>query len=222
MATTTPALDLSTHASLAETVYDAILERIIRGSLPPGTVLSAVQWAEKLEVSRTPVHEALRMLTADGLVENPAGRRAQVAEFTRDDLWEIFEMRRILEGPAAELAAGRLDGRQLAPLRAQSDDLAKRDECDDWTEQWSNFDEHFHSTIASGCGNSRLQRDINRYRLIHRGFNRISTDYQSLQKAHAEHIEILDALEARDGAKARGAMERHIANWQGYFVDRFG
>ena len=202
-------------------MYEAILERILRGTLAPGTVLSAVRWAEKLEVSRTPVHEALRMLTADGLVENPAGRRAQVANFTRDDLWEIFEMRRILEGPAAELAAGRMDGRQLAPLREASDALAAADESEDWMKRWSDFDEQFHAVIAASCGNTRLQRDIDRYRLVHRGFNRIGTDYQSLQGAHAEHVEILAALEERDGKAARAAMEKHITHWQRYFVERF-
>lgn len=207
--------------NLAETVYEAILERILRGTLAPGTVLSAVRWAEKLKVSRTPVHDALRMLTADGLVENPAGRRAQVATFTRDDLWEIFEMRRLLEAPAAELAAGRMDGRQLAPLRETSDSLAAAGEADDWLRRWSDFDEQFHAAIAAGCGNSRLRSDIDRYRLIHRGFNRVGTDYASLQQAHAQHVEILAALEARDGKAARRAMETHLTTWQRYFVGRF-
>lgn len=216
-----PAATEDSHQNLAEVVYEAILERILRGTLAPGTALSAVRWAEKLEVSRTPVHEALRMLTSDGLVENPAGRRAQVANFTRDDLWEIFEMRRILEGPAVEMAAGRMDGRQLRPLRAESDALARGEESEDWMRRWSDFDERFHAAIASSCGNSRLQRDIDRYRLVHRGFNRIGTDYQSLQRAHAEHVIILEALEARKGATARAAMEDHIARWQHYFVERF-
>ena len=79
---TTPTKSNQSPQSLAESVYEAILERILRGTLAPGTALSAVRWAEKLDVSRTPVHEALRMLTADGLVENPAGRRAQVAKFS--------------------------------------------------------------------------------------------------------------------------------------------
>jgi DNA-binding GntR family transcriptional regulator len=225
MPATTTTLTESTASgsppSLAETVYEAILERILRGTLEPGTVLSAVRWADKLQVSRTPVHDALRMLTADGLVECPAGRRAQVADFTRDDLWEIFEMRRFLEGPAAELAAGRMDGRQLSPLREQSDTLARAGESQDWINRWSDFDEQFHAAIAASCGNSRLRRDIDRYRLVHRGFNRVSTDFESLQDAHAEHVEILEALEAHDGKAARAAMENHIIHWQRYFVERF-
>ncbi len=161
------------------------------------------------------------MLEADGLVENPAGRRARVTTFDQDDLWEIFEMRRILEGAAAELAAGRMDWRQLAPLREESRRLEESAESEDWTERWSEFDERFHAAIAEHCGNGRLTSDIGRYRLIHRGFNRVSTDYRSLQSALAEHLSILAALEARDGAAARVAMEAHIVTWQRYFVERF-
>jgi len=211
----------SANQNLAEAVYAAILERIIRGNLKPGTVLSAVKWAEKLAVSRTPVHEALRMLETDGLVVNPAGRRAQVADFTRDDLWEIFEMRALLESRAAELAAGRMDERQLGPLRSLAESLFAREESEEWITHWTEFDEQFHGEIAEACGNRRLAQDIRRYRLIHRGFNHVSTDYGSLQLALAEHIEILDALSARDPSAARDAMRRHIENWQRYFVERF-
>ena len=128
-------------------------------------------------------------------------------------------MRRLLEGPAAEMAAGRMDSRQLAPLRVEAEFLARAEISEkEWTERWSEFDEEFHTLIASSCGNERLMNDIFRYRLIHKGFNRMRTDYSSLQSALAEHVEILDALERSDGAGARAAMEKHISNWQGYFV----
>lgn len=207
--------------SLAEAVYESLLEGIIRGQLAPGTFLSAASLSTKLEVSRTPVHDALWMLASDGLVEIQLGRRARVASFTRDDLWEIFELRKFLEGPAAELAAGRMDQRQFKPLRSAADELQDERMSVDWTHRWSVFDEQFHRLIAESSGNRRLADDIARYRLLHRGFNRITTDYDSLQQALAEHLEILDALETRNGAQARAAMERHIGFWQVYFVEKF-
>ena len=76
--------------SLAEAVYESLLEGIILGQLSPGMFLSAAQLSEKLEVSRTPIHDALWMLAGDGLVEIQPGRRARVTQFGRDDLWEIF------------------------------------------------------------------------------------------------------------------------------------
>lgn len=130
-------------------------------------------------------------------------------------------MRELLESRAAELAAGRMDERDLGPLRKAIAELRESGNSDDWTARWSDFDEQFHSAIAAACGNSRLAADIGRYRLIHRGFNRISTDYASLQTALEEHAAILDALTARNPEAARAAMASHIANWKGYFVERF-
>ena len=208
----------SEYQSLADAVYESLLENIVSGSLPPGTVLSALDLSSKLDVSRTPIHDALRALAADGFVELQTGRRARVVRFTRDDLWEIFELRRFLEGPAAELAAGRMDERQLGPLRKAADDLKRAKAAVDWTRRWSDFDDQFHRTIAEASGNRRLAHDINRYRLLHRSFNRIATDQKSLQRALAEHLGILDALAHHDGPRARRLMDAHIRHWQQFFV----
>jgi DNA-binding GntR family transcriptional regulator len=209
------------RATLADAVYETLLEAILSGRLASGAILSEVAVAQQLDVSRTPVHDALRQLAKDGLVEQAVGRRARVAPFTRDDLFEMFEMRKFLEGPAAELAAGRMDQRQLAPLRQAADQLAATSGSVDWVARWADFDEDFHRTIAEASGNRRLADDIARYRLLHRGINRIGTEAEGLQEALAEHLEILAALEARAAAAARNAMVRHIEHWQQYFVQRF-
>lgn len=206
---------------LAETVYESLLEAILAGRLASGTVLSEVALARQLKVSRTPVHDALRQLANDGLVEQRRGRRARVAEFTADDLFEVFEVRKFLEGPAAELAARRMDQRQLAPLRMAADELRAARRAADWSLRWSEFDEQFHEAVARGSGNRRLARDIARYRLLHRGFNKMRTDPSDLLRALDEHVAILDALEAHDGPAARAAMVAHIEAWQSYFVRSF-
>lgn len=214
-------VDAGADLSLVESVYETVLGAIMTGRLAPGTVLSEVSLAKQMQVSRTPVHDALRQLAKDGVVEQSLGRRARVSSFTRDDLYEIFELRKYLEGPAAERAAGRMDQRQLGPLRATADELAADTVRGDWTERWSDFDEAFHSAIAESSGNRRLAGDINRYRLLQRGFNRLGTNVPALQQALREHYAILDALEARDAPRAREAMVQHIAAWQAYFVERF-
>ena len=209
------------EASLAELVYETLLEAIVAGRLQSDVVLSEVALAKQLEVSRTPVHDALRQLAKDGLVEQQAGRRARVANFTRDDIYEIFEIRKYLEGPATELAAARMDARQFAPLRAEANRLGETHSTPQWTVQWAQYDELFHWTIAENCGNRRLAQDIGRYHLLHRGFNMISTDVDSLQHALAEHITILNALEQHNGPAARAAMLAHITHWQEYFIQHF-
>ena len=209
----------SERSSLVDSVYEALLERIVRGDLSSGTIVSELALAQEWGVSRTPVHDAVRQLSKDGLVVREGRRRARVAEFSPDDVYEVFEMRKYLEGPAAELAAGRMDRRHCAPLRAAADALAARPAgAAGWTAAWADFDELFHRTIAQASGNRRLAADIGRYRLLHRGLNRVATDPASLRTALAEHLAILDALEARDGRLARERMTAHIAAWQMFFL----
>jgi len=204
--------------SLSEAVYQRLMQGIISGEFPTDAVLSEVAVAKDFGVSRTPVHDALRLLARDGLVHRERNCRARVAGINPDDIFEVFEMRKMLEGPAAELAAGRMDGRHLAPLRAAANALQLKPKEADWTVQWAEFDDLFHRTIAEASGNRRLAHDINRYRLLHKGFNRWATEPEGLQSAMAEHMGILEALEARDGVLARERMVAHIVVWQEFFI----
>jgi DNA-binding GntR family transcriptional regulator len=209
------------EATLVERVYAAVVEGILTGRYSAGQVLSEVGLAGRMNVSRTPVHEALALLAADGLVSRERNCRAQVAHFTADDLFEVFEMRKLLEGRAAELSAGRMDSRQINPLRATAAALRDGLKARDWSRRWSEADEEFHRAVAQGCGNVRLANDILRYRLLHRGINRHSTDPQSLRRALAEHEAILEALGRRDAVAARERMVAHIAAWQEFFTAQF-
>lgn len=209
------------RTTLADKVYETLLEAIVSGRLVPGEELSVVALAKELEVSRTPVHDALRQLANDGLVEQEVNRKARVARFTRDDVFEIFEMRKLLEGAAAELAAQGMPPQVLAQLRATANALRANVAAVDWQQRWIDFDEKFHEEIARSTGNRRLLEDIVRYRLLHRGFNQLSTNVDCLQQALSEHEEILDALEAQDAAAAAAAMISHIETWQVFFVRNF-
>lgn len=221
MSSLTPLAHHIVRATLAESVYEVLLGAILSGRLQSGAELSAVKLAQELEVSRTPVHEAIRQLARDGLVEQSANRKARVARFTRRDVYEVFEMRRILEPAAAQRAAQRIEPQALDALRTVARSLAASPGNAGWSEQWIDFDEQFHATIARASGLPRLAEDIGRYRLLHRGLNLTFTVPDSLQQALAEHVAILDALEARSSQAAREAMDAHIAAWQRYFVEHF-
>jgi DNA-binding GntR family transcriptional regulator len=206
------------NGSMVESIYHTLLQGILNGHYAHQAVLSELALARELGVSRTPVHDALRQLAKDGLVTREQNCRARVAGITRDDVFEVFELRKFLEGPAAELAAGRMDRRHLAPLRASADALLADPNAKDWTLRWADFDETFHSTIGEASGNRRLAQDISRYRLLHKGFNHLATDPDCLQSAMAEHLGILEALERKDGQLARERMVAHIAAWQDFFM----
>jgi DNA-binding GntR family transcriptional regulator len=147
---------------------------------------------------------------ADGLLED-SGRRLRVTSFTRGEIVEIYEMRKLLEGAAAELAAVNIAADVVAELRDATKALFASQEAIDWNGRALAFDLRFHDALARGSGNERLYRDISRYRLLVRGLCRITGSQENLRQALAEHEQILAAIEARDPLAARDRMEAHIA-----------
>jgi DNA-binding GntR family transcriptional regulator len=198
------------RTSLADTVYQHILEAILSGGLPAGTELSEVALAAELGVSRTPVHEALRRLAADELVVQLASRRVRVAKFERPDILEIYEMRKVLECAAVERAARQIDPEELTALSEETDRLMQASPSRGWTARVLEFDQRFHAVLATAAGNDRLRSEITKYRHLVRAFCRLSGNRANLRAAMAEHRRILDALAARDAGGARRAMAAHI------------
>jgi DNA-binding GntR family transcriptional regulator len=197
--------------SLADHAYECLLEALVSGSLPGGTELNAVTLAGKFEISRTPVQEAIRRLVADGLAVQQSGHKARVVQFQRCDVIEIYAMRELLEGAAAEAAAKQLTNDQLAELRMSLDDLATNSNAVEWTAQAIQVDLRFHDVIASAAKNSRLREAIGKYRLLIRSLCHLTASTQVLKDALQEHMRILESLEVCDPRGARKAMVQHIA-----------
>lgn len=196
--------------SVSESVYDTLLEAIVTGRIPPGTPLNSVNLATQLDVSRTPVKEALRLLEHDGLIEQVNHHQARVVELTRADLVEIYEVRLHLEAASAELAALRLSDDLLSTLKSELADLKLARKQPGWSERALDFDWKFHDLLAEASGNSRLRTEIRRYRLLVRGFCRVVGSDAVLWNAVQEHEEILHALDQRNPSLASECMRRHI------------
>jgi DNA-binding GntR family transcriptional regulator len=199
------------RTSLAEAAYEQLLDAILSGRLRSGTELSEVQLAAELQVSRTPIHEALRRLSADGLVRITSSRQACVAEFTSRDVAAIYEMRMLLESAAVERATRLLTDEALEDLHEAAASLADP-ESRGWTSRALQFDTLFHDRIAAACGNDRLRDDIRKYRHLVRALCRLTGNVDNLRAAYDEHLVILRAMQARQPAAAAQAMSDHIAN----------
>jgi len=202
----------------SEELYYVILERIFSGKLRAGDVVAEKTLAAELGVSRTPIHEAVRELVRDGFLKQELNQRPIVTGFSPQDIYEIFEMRALLEGEAAFYAAEKIDRPRLNRLSEMASVLREGEPDQAWLKLWTEFDEVFHQDIAGCCGNGRLAADINRHRLSHRILNLNIEDLSLVRQALEEHIAILEALSARDGETARKEMRRHIKEWQAYFV----
>jgi len=196
-----------------------ILERlralILTGEYGPDERLIEEQLAERLGVSRTPVRQALTMLEAEGLVEIEPNRGATVCSFSIEDVWDIYDLRAVLEGHAARRAAGRIERRELEYLReltGEMEGLAGRfDDHEEEIRALVGLNQEFHGTIVEASRNRRLGRLINRTVEIPLMFKAFFwyTPHERIISNHY-HRQILEALEGGDADRAEIIMREHV------------
>ncbi len=188
---------------------------ILTGEYGPEARLIEEQLAERLGVSRTPIRQALTMLEAEGLVELAPNRGATVCSFSVEDVWDIYDLRAVLEGHAARRAAGRIREEELARLRElalEMDGLPGHHE--DHEEEIRTLvalNQEFHGTIVEASRNKRLQRLIKRTVEIPLMFKAFFwyTPHERVISNHY-HRQILHALEDGDDDRAEIVMREHV------------
>jgi DNA-binding GntR family transcriptional regulator len=209
------------EGSLSEWVYERLLDEILGDQPLPGSAWTVVAIAKRLGISRTPVHDAITMLQRDGLLQRAVNQRPRPVRITRNDVHDIYEMRKLLEPEAARRAASRIALPEVLSLLAELDALEGLRSDKAFREAWARHDAAFHRAIATHCGLPRLAADIARYRLLHRALNRATPDRAGLARAVKEHRAILAACEAADPEAASAAMLAHLRAWQRYFTERW-
>lgn len=183
---------------------------IFDGSIAPGSVLIEAKLVRALDMSRTPVREALRRLEAEGLLVALPRGGFQLVDISDEDIHNLYEIRAVLEALAAESAASRLVRVDIARLEDLYDemDVAVRERDDG---RLIALNRAFHRAIAEASGNQRLLEMLdNIMGVFERYRSDAVADDKRRQEAHAEHGQIIEALRARDGAKARELTEQHV------------
>jgi len=197
------------HASLSEKIYDVLKDRIINEELRPGERLLDDRLASSFGVSRTPVREALARLSNEGLVEIVSRSGAYVRKLTREDIEEIYEIRRVLEGLAAKKAATFIPDREIKQLSALLE-KAKGPGKESF-KAYMDFDVKLHDSILKNCHNQRLTSIMaNLYTLIHVFRVRMTKNKKKAEQALKEHEAVLEAIRARDAKKAEKITMEHI------------
>lgn len=200
-------------ARAAEQAYAYIHEGIVSGDLPPGSHLREEDLADQIGVSRTPIREALRRLASEGLVEFAPNRGAQVAAWSDRDLAEIFDLRAVLEGFAARLAARNGTSADVAKLRDLADSMEElaAGRARDRIDRISELNREFHGLIVDIADNRHLAglvAGLVQVPLVHRTFRRYSDE--ELARSMGHHRELIDAIERHDVNWAGTAMRSHI------------
>jgi DNA-binding GntR family transcriptional regulator len=202
--------DIPERIRVADHVYDLLRRSIFDHRLRPGARLSVPSIATELGVSRSPVREAVQRLVRDGLATEEPHKGAVVTTLGATELVPLYEVREVLEGLAARLAAERASRGQLAELRRalnqHSDALDRGD-----VEGHIAADVRFHAIVREAAGNADLAQALERIegKVV---IAILSGDVHRWPiRALAEHTTIFDALVAGDAVAAERAARAHIA-----------
>lgn len=201
------------YSKLSDQVYRVLADKIVRQKIPAGTKLVEEGLAGDLGVSRTPVREALNRLAQDGLVTLIPRKGAKINRLKTRDIEEIYDLRRALEGLAAEKATPLMKKTDLCQISKMLDvyeSAAARNKLDVFLKS----DLKLHSLLLARSGNLRLVKTIaNLANFVNsfRSFDARQYEQRAVQ-AHAEHKKILKALIKKDAGLARSLLEQHIEN----------
>ena len=196
--------------SLHDDVAATLRDRIFADELPPGSFLDEVGLCESLGISRTPLREALKVLTAEGLVRHEPRRGCFVNQVTEQDLDDIFPVIALLEGRCAFEAAGNATDADLAALETLHKRLAgharARRTTDYYTTNYA-----IHEAIVLLANNRWLAQVSGDLRKILK-LARLQSLRASgrMEQSLSEHLAVFAALKARDSEGAEAAMRTHI------------
>jgi len=200
---------ISAQAS-AEWVAERLRDMIVKGDLPPGARIVERRISADLNVSRTPVREALKLLRADGLIEISMHRGAQVTRYTEKEAEDLFDLISVIEGLAAERLARRLTGqtlRRLERLHARMlDEYAAGD-----ASAYFDMNTEIHDTIVDEAGNPVLAESHRRVMVrARRGRFMAILDADRWRQAVEEHEAVMAAFRARDVQSAGEIWRTHL------------
>lgn len=207
-------------STIATKIIQTLAEEIISGTLPPGYKLEEKNLAERFQVSRTPVREALREMGARGLIELIPRRGAMVANIGLAELSDLLEAECELEALCAQLSAQRMsvvEKKQLERIHEQTEALvAGKNEAD-----YLELNRKFHELICVGTHNKTIANMVGGLRDRLSAFRQAQAGTEGrLTVAHDEHGAVVEAILASDGAAAYAAMRNHVARLSTGVMDR--
>ena len=192
-------------------VYEQLRRQILNGAIPPGTVLSQVQLAQQLGVSRTPLREVLRLLQEERLVLAEHNHRVRVADINIEELESLYASRIMLESLALALTIPHLTEGEFFALTQACDAMHVARQQHD-TNVWEQGNRRFHELLAIHAEErirETIRRSIDaseRYRRI-----KLQTIPHAREVAEAEHAAILAACRQRNSDAAVALLARHLA-----------
>lgn len=197
----------------ADLVARRITRAILAGELAPGDRLREETLATSYDVSRTPIREALIQLSATGLVDLKPNRGATVLALTVDDILEVYHLRAVLEGEAANMAARTITAETLVLLEKSCDRLGELHEASPIVQLAADIE--FHYRIAEASGSSRLATLIRQVSAVPEAYrSTIAYTSDHMREAERQHRAVASELGRHRAAAASRLMRAHV-HWAG-------
>ena len=208
------------RAALHEQVAQRLRQMLVENQIAPGAKLNERELAEVLQVSRTPLREAIKMLAAEGLVELLPHRGAIAVSLGEADILNTFEVMAGLEGMTGELAAQRITTAELAEIQAMQFEMmaayTRRD-----LSAYYQLNARIHAAISAAAKNpvlAQVYQQVNA-RLQALRF-RSNQDGEKWKRAVKEHEKMIEALAKHDGAAMRDVLLAHLRNKREVVLDQ--
>jgi DNA-binding GntR family transcriptional regulator len=197
--------------SLSDEVVTSLREAILTGKLEPGARMREELLASSMKVSRGPVREAIQQLEREGLVIMYPRRGAVVARLSREDLEEVYSLRRVLERLAVQEAIRKANDQHLAAMQSVVDEMARFVEQGVTEQQAAELDTRFHQTLVEAAQHKRLLRSWMELRSqIHLLLLSRTVDKDFREHLVKSHAGILSTIRDRDEARALEFVEDHL------------
>lgn len=191
-----------------EEAYQHIQRQILQGALPSGTRLVPDAIASELGISRTPVRGALRRLASEGLVTVRANRSAVVRGLNRREMFEVFQMRSVLEGLAVRNAMENMAPEHLRRLDIMLEQLEHAAALD-----WTSVHREFHEYLCGLCRQPRLLRQISDLHSVVEPYMRLwSSQPGRVVRMREAHQELVDAMRTGKPEHGEAVMRQHVMN----------
>ena len=196
--------------SLTSQVYELLRSAIVLGELEPGTLHSVVKLADSIQVSRSPVREALVMLSDQGMVDFERNKGVRIRQTTAHDLEEVFSLRLLIEVPATHNAAQRMRPSDIDRLRNALGTVEEFTQAPTLSVH-QDKDAAFHRTIVEFAGNKRMTGVVDNL-WAHQKLRGVSTagKTRDLAEIHHDHRLVFERIEAADPEGAAAAMQQHL------------
>ena len=213
-------MKLRKHKTLREQIVFSLRESIIRGELKPGTKLTEPELATRLGISRTPIRESFRQLESEGFLTVIPRKGAVVSNITRKDIEDFFELKSLLEGYAARVAAEKMTEKDVDKLIQLNKELADCAENNNY-ERFFTKNEEFHNYFLTRCGNEKLVEIRNTMVKRFLGFRMAALSMPGrLMESVKQHEQAIKAFKKRDGRLVEAVLVEHALLGGDYLAEQ--